>query len=69
MYKVIQETPISNRIVKELNAAVCTATFAERGIVKADLYHCVNSSDKLVASGSCAPIHGEYVKTVEIELS
>ncbi len=68
VYQVVRETPNSNRIVKELNAAVCTATFHASGIQLADLYSCRNSSNVLVFKGSCAPVHSEYVQTVSILL-
>ena len=67
-YKVTRESEISNRIVQELNAAVCTATFpTSTGIHKADLYTSVNSCDCLVYHNTCAPVHSIYVKTVLIE--
>ena len=69
MYQTIKETPNSNTIVRELNAAVCVATFTERGQVQADLYHSVNSANVLVAHGSCAPIHDTFVRTVTIILN
>jgi hypothetical protein len=69
MYNVIRETPISNPIVKELNAAVLTSTFEiKEGIVKADLYRGVNRLS-LVAHGSCRPTNSEFVKTIEIDFS
>jgi len=69
MYQTIKESDISNTIVKELNAAVCTATFPGEGLHKSDLYTSVNSSDVLVFTGSCAPANTTYVCTVEIYIN
>ncbi len=69
MYQTIKETPFSNTVVLELNAAVCLATFPGKGEQKADLYRSVNSSDKLVFAGSCPPIHDTFVKTVDIYIN
>lgn len=77
IFKTLKECKNSNRIVKELNATVCTSTFIEgvnfnefeqpKGIFKADLYNCKNSFNKLVKHGSCGPVNGEFAKTVLIE--
>lgn len=67
-YEVIRESATSNRIVKELNAAVCTATFPVSGVQLADLYTSNNSCNVLVFHNSCAPIHSTFVKTVSINL-
>jgi hypothetical protein len=70
IYQTVKESPISNRIVKELNAAVLTATFPQKnGFYKADLYNDLHASSKLVYSGSCAPINSVYSDTVTIELN
>lgn len=68
IYQVVRETPISNLIVKELNAAVCTATFPESGVQLADLYSCRNSSDVLVFHNTCSPVNSTFVKKVYINL-
>lgn len=68
VYQVVRESEISNRIVKELNAAVCTATFPNSGTQLADLYSCPNSSDVLVFHQSCSPVNSKFVKTVWINL-
>lgn len=68
IYEVVRQSPISNSIVKELNAAVCTATFPTSGIQLADLYTSRNSSNVLVFHNSCAPVNSEYVQTVVINL-
>jgi hypothetical protein len=68
VYQVTRESEISNRIVKELNAAVCTATFPTSGEQLADLYSCRNSADCLVYHGTCAPINGTFVRTITINL-
>ena len=68
-YKTIRETQHSNLIVRELNAAVCTATFpAKSGEFKADLYSNPNSSDCLVFHNTCPPVHGKFIETVTIVL-
>lgn len=69
MYQTIKESDISNTIVKELNAAVCLATFPGKGEQTADLYRCIHSVNVLVNAGGCAPIHGEYVETVKIYIN
>lgn len=67
-YKVIQESPISNQIVKEVNAAVCGATFKNAfGVQFAELFTCPNSSDVLIGIGTCAPIHSTFVDVVKID--
>lgn len=76
-FKTTKENQISNRIVKELNATVCTSTFVEgvnfnefeqpKGIFKADLYNCKNSFNTLVKHNTCGPARGEFIKTVLIE--
>jgi len=68
IFEVVRETPISNRIVKELNASVLTATFPESGIQFADLYSSRNSANSLVFHGSCAPINGEFKGSYYINL-
>ena len=69
IYKTTRQTPIANLIVSELNASVLTATFDGRtGLQQADLYHSVNSCNKLVAAGTCAPINDTFIKTVTIQL-
>ena len=66
-YNSTKENANSNRIVKELNASVLSSTFVcKEGLQKADLYCSKNSSNKLVAHGTCAPINCEYVETVII---
>jgi hypothetical protein len=66
-YKSTKANQYSNRIVSELNAVVCTATFSSTdGQQKADLYSCKNSNDVLVAHGSCAPINSTFVGSVLI---
>lgn len=66
--KVIKEDQLSNRVVIELNAAVLTATFKKnQPIQKADLYECINESNKIVAHGTCGPINGVFVKSILIE--
>lgn len=69
MYQTIKKTPDSNTIVKELNAAVCLATFPGKGEQQADLYHSINSANVLVGTGSCSPVHGTFVKTVTIYIN
>jgi hypothetical protein len=67
-FKSIKESEISNRIVKELNAAVLSSTFVNKeGEQLADLY-VGNSPTKayIVAYNTCAPIHGKYVETIKI---
>lgn len=67
LYHVTRESEISNRVVRELNAAVCTITFKHaRGTQLADLYRCPNSADCLVAHGTCAPVNSTYAGTVAI---
>ena len=69
-YKVIQESSISNPIVKELNAAVLMPTFPNcEEPVTADLYECFNSTNVLVAKGHCGPIHGNFVRRVKLDFS
>jgi hypothetical protein len=67
-YQVTRESEISNRIVKELNAAVCTATFPESGEQLADLYSSPNHCNVLVFHGSCAPVHSNFKGTYLINL-
>ena len=67
-YQVTQQNPSSNKVVMELNAAVCSSTFPSKdGAQKADLYECANSCNVLVAHNSCPPIHTGFVKTVSIK--
>lgn len=66
-YKVIKEKAISNSVVKELNAAVLTATFkTKKGIHKADLYSTNSKVFKLVSHGHCKPVNTTFVKTINI---
>lgn len=66
-YRSTKANRYSNRIVAELNAAVCTSTFANRdGKQLADLYTCRNSADVLVSHGTCDPVGGVFVETVTI---
>jgi hypothetical protein len=72
-YTAIKETPISNTIVKELNAAVLTSTFkSKEGKHLADLYSFKhnplfkNNPDQIVANGTCAPVCGNFVETIII---
>lgn len=67
-YNVTRKSEISNRIVAELNAAVCTSTFKSSGIQLADLYSCPNSSDVLVGHNTCSPVNSTFIKTVSINL-
>ena len=69
IYNTVKESPASNRIVKELNASVLTATFPnEDGEYMADLYSSPNSSKKLVYHGTCAPINSLFAGTFLIKL-
>lgn len=66
-YHSTKQSEISNRVVIELNANVCTATFnSTKGEQLADLYSSVNSCNTLVSHNSCAPVHSTFVKTVKI---
>lgn len=71
LYKAIKEKPNSNTIVKELNARVLTSTFKNtEGVQLADLYtysgtQC-NNPMEIVAHGTCAPIMGIFVRTLNI---
>lgn len=69
VYQTVKESPLSNTIVKELNAAVLTTTFKGKGQFKADLYNNTNSCACLVLKGGCAPINSEYVNTVLININ
>lgn len=68
IYQVTRESEISNRVVKELNASVCTATFPDSGIQLADLYSSPNTSKQLVFHSSCAPVNSTFLETVKINL-
>lgn len=66
-YEAIKESEISNRIVKEFNASVCTKTFhSTTGTQKADLYSNPNSVNTLVAHNTCPPIDSTFIKTINI---
>jgi hypothetical protein len=66
-FKSIKESEISNRIVKELNAAVLSSTFINKeGEQLADLYVDNFSKVYIVAHNTCAPIHGQYLETIKI---
>jgi len=68
MYNVIRETPNSNPVVKELNAAVLSATFKGEE-TKGDLYRVVGSCDKIVCHGSCPPVNSTFIRTIELDFS
>jgi hypothetical protein len=66
IYQAIQQSPISNTVVVELNAAVLTSTFSTKeGEVLADLYQTTNGN-KLVAHKTCPPVNGVFVDTITI---
>lgn len=66
-YKTSQKTWVSPMMCQELNAVVLMKTFESfDGEVKADLYKNPNSADCLVAYGTCAPIHGVLLETVNL---
>lgn len=76
VYKVTQDSPIANPIVKELNAAVLPLTFTfsnqvaiGSGIVRrAELWDCSpNASRVLIARMACPPIHSTFVGFYNIE--
>jgi len=57
----------SNRIVSELNASVCIATFKSTiGTQIADLYTSKNSCNQIVGHNTCSPSNCQYVETIEI---
>ena len=66
-YQSTRSSKNTNRIVEELNAAVCPLTFASKtGTQKADLYRCPNSVDVLVGHNTCAPVYSNLIKTVNL---
>lgn len=68
IYQAIQRDQHSNTIVRELNAAVLTATFPGKGVFDADLYISKNEAPALVFSGSCPPVNAKIRMTVRIEI-
>ncbi len=68
-YTAIKESKISNTVVREINAAVLTATFpAKKGTFEADLYGSPNECKTIVYKGSCAPANSLYLETVLITI-
>jgi hypothetical protein len=66
-YSSTKQTQNSNRIVKELNAKVLTATFkSKEGKQLADLYTSLNSGNEIVEHKSCAPINSTFIGTIKI---
>lgn len=68
IYQISQPSPSSNRIVRELNAAVLSLTFENEGVQDAELWSCApNSCDVIIAYGTCAPVHATFIKTIKID--
>jgi len=57
-----------NNTVPELNAKIYTKTFPHSGLFLADLYRSKHESNIIVRHKTCPPIHGEFVKTIYLEL-
>lgn len=69
-FTAIRETENSNLIVKELNAAVLSATFpTTTGTYGANVYSSANSANQIVRLGTCAPVNSKYEETILIEFS
>ena len=67
IYNVTKENNISNYVVKELNAAVCTSTFKNTtGLHKADLYSTNSKRQLIVARKHCKPIDATFIKNIYI---
>jgi hypothetical protein len=67
-YKATKQSENSNTVVTELNAAVLTSTFKNKGIQLADLCQSLNGSKELVSKGHCIPVNSKIIDTVLIDL-
>lgn len=78
-YRPTKDTPISNVVVKELNAKVNLNSFSEyssqpgtdgKRIYKADLYrrsYGDSPVQTIVGHGTCGPVNESFVETIQLE--
>ena len=72
VYQVVKASKDSNSVISELNAKVLTCTFkSKEGVQLADVYTYEGTQCKcpkeIVSSGTCAPIMGILVETIQIQ--
>ena len=72
IYQVVKQSADSNSVVIELNAKVLTSTFKNKECIQlADIYTYDGTQCKcpkeIVSHGTCAPIMGIFVKTIQIQ--
>ena len=68
IYYPIRETKTSNLVIKELNAAILTATFDKiEGLQIGTLCKSMNGTLDIIGLNTCTPINSQIIKNILIK--